>query len=268
MTVPYHFIVAGLPDIIFEDGQIDANFGAFLSDMKEMIPAEDAALLVNIGYSADNRNLIYLLMNKKEPVNRIGNFTEEELKEEIKNPDQIPDYMQEFLAAYDDKTDIIPNVSWENQLYWLFYDYATALDNRFLRDWFTFDMNIRNVLTAINCKRTSRNLEERLICRNEITDLLLKSSAPDFKLPTRLPWADDLFAIDFDDIAHSEEKLIQLKLQQIDDMAEPGLFNIETVLRIGIILSIAERWSLLDDKTGKKMLDKIIEELEEGFQAE
>ena len=268
MTVPYHYIIAGLPDIIFDENKIELSLGSFINEIKELIPGKDAFFLNYIGYPIDNKNLINSLLNEKKTLSQSGNFSVEELHDEIKNPDLVPEYMQEFLSAYGESVNIIPNLSWENQLNWLFYEDATSIDNSFLNEWFTFELNLRNILAAINCRKTKEPLEHHIICRNEVTDLLFKSNAPDFSLPAKVPWADELLTIDFNKIADSQEKLVSLRLQLLEEMAESELFRIETILRVGISLSIIERWNLLDDGTGKQMLDKIIKDLEASYQAE
>ncbi|MBU2643655.1 DUF2764 domain-containing protein [bacterium] len=268
MTIPYHYIVAGLPDIIFDEHKIELGLGAFINELLDQIPPVDARWLRYIGFPNDNKNLIALLTNQSDPLVLTGNFSEETLRAEIKNPDQVPEYMQVFIAAYQANSPLIQNLSWENQLNWLFYEAATAVENRFLREWFTFELDLRNILAALNCRRAKESLETHLIGRNEVTDLLFKSSAADFSLPARVPWADELLAIEFDHIPTSEEKLARFRLQQLEEMAEPEPFNIETVMGVGIALSIAERWSFLDDTTGAEMLQKIIQDLEQNVKAE
>ena len=268
MTVPYQYIVAGLPDIIFAEQKIDTRLHTLIKELKDQIPADDARLLSYVGYHIDNRNLLIKLLHKNDPILQFGNFSEEELEEEIKSPDLLPDYMQEYLAAYNDNTNIIQNMTWENQLYWLFFDHTSSLENRFLNEWFTFELNLRNILTAIKCRSSKIPFENHIICRNEVTALILKSNAPDFALPSKISWADDLFAIDFYSIAPSEEKLVRFRLQQLEDMAEPELFSIETIMQIAIALSLAERWDLLDTTAGKQRLEKIIDDLESSYKAE
>ncbi len=262
MTVPYQYIVAGLPDIILNEVKVDISLSSFIKDIQEQIPPKDATLLSYVGYPIDNRNLLIKLLHKNDPILQIGNFTEQELQEEIKSPDLLPDYMQEYLAAYNESTSIIPNLSWENQLYWLFHEHANLLENRFLKEWFSFELDLRNILTAIKCRTTKSPFEDHIICRNEVTALILKSNAPDFTLPSKVPWADDLLAIDFYSVDRSEEKLANFRLEQLEDMAEAELFSIETIIQTGIALSIKERWNLLDHTAGKKKLEKIINELE------
>jgi len=268
MTVPYHYIVAGLPDFILAEEKPEVSLGLYIREIREQIPACDVWLLNHIGFPIDNRNLLIKLLKKDDQILQTGNFTEEELAEEIKRPDLIPDYMQEYLAAYNENTNIIQNLSWENQLYWLFYDYMLQTENRFLREWFTFELNLRNILTAINCRKMKKPFESHIICRNEVTDLIFKSSAPDFTLPSKVPWADDVFAIDSYNVAKSEERLARFRLQQLEDMAEPELFSIETIMQVGISLTIIERWSLLDPVAGKEQLNNIINGLESSFKSE
>ncbi len=268
MTVPYHYIVAGLPDLFLDEGKPSLTLSSFIGEMKEQVPPEDVVYLGYLGYPIDNRNVIDLLLNEKGPIARCGNFAEEELQSELKNPDALPDYMQDFLAAFRENAAVVQNLSWENQLNWLFFENVTQVDNDFLREWFTFELNLGNVLAAINCRKTARPAEHHIVGRNEITDLLLKSSAPDFSLSSKLSWTDEVFSIDFNKIAESEKKLADFKLQVLDDIAGTELFSIDTILWFGIRLSIIERWGQLDEDAGRKRLDKIIEDLEASYQAE
>jgi hypothetical protein len=268
MAVPYQYIIAGLPDILFNEQKVDIRLHTFIKELRDQIPPEDASLLSYVGYPIDNRNLLIKLLNKNDPILQFGNFTEEELEEEIRSPDQLPEYMQEYLAAYNDNTTIIQNLSWENQLYWLFFEHTSFLENRFLNEWFTFELHLRNILTAIKCRSSKMPFDSHILCRNEVTALIFKSSAPDFTLPSKVHWADDLFAIDFYSIPASEEKLVRFRLQQLEDLAEPELFSIETIIQAGIALSLAERWDLLDAPAGKQKLEKIINDLESRYQAE
>lgn len=267
MTVPYEYIVASLPDIVFDEIKLEAGLHSFISELREQIPQKDTDLLSYVGYPIDNRNLLNILLHKQDPVLQVGNFAEEEIREEIRNPDQFPEYMQTFLSAHSDSMKIIQNLSWENQLYWLFYEHATELDNRFLRRWFTFEMDLRNILTAVKCRRTESPLEEHIIGRNEITDLIFKSNALDFGLPAKHHWTDELFTVDYHDVAKSEEWLVRFRLQHLEDLAEPGLFRIETILLTGFALTLAERWDMLDPGAGRARLEELINTLEAGSQA-
>lgn len=268
MTVPYQYIVAGLPDIIFDETKAIISLNAYIQEFADQISQKDQALLHCVGFPIDNKNLLSILLQKQETLRQFGNFTEEQLREELDHPDLLPEYLLEFLVAYKEGVELIPNFSWENQLQWVFYEAMDSVENQFLRNWFTFELNLRNILTALNCREEKLPFESHIIGNNEVTELIFKSSAPDFKLPSKVPWAEDLLAIDFSTIAPSEEKLARFRLQQLEDMSEPGLFNVNTVLRIGIALSIVERWQLLDEKTGKEMLDKIINDLESSYQDE
>ncbi|MCP4752860.1 MAG: DUF2764 family protein [Proteobacteria bacterium] len=268
MTVPYYYIVAGLPDVYLDEGKAGPTLGAFAEEMRELVPAADGYLLDYIGYPIDHRNLMNILLEKQEPFNDSGNFSDEELKKEIKNSDDIPEYMQVFLKAFKDNTQVVQNLSWENQLNWLFYESATSLENEFLSEWFTFELNFRNILAAINCRKANLQPDRHIICRNEVTDLLLKSNAPDFSLSSKLPWSDEVFSMDFDAIADSEKRLDEFRLQMLEEMSVPELFSLETILRLGIRLSIVERWDTLKAEIGKETLHKMIDDLENSYQVD
>lgn len=267
MTVPYEYLIAGLPDMFLEETKTEFSLGEFISDLAELVPAADATLLPYTALLIDNQNLISILQNTGVPFNRSGLFDEETLQDEIKNPDLAPSYMQDFITAYNENIQLFPGLSWENQLHWLFYEEVLALENTFLVDWFTFDLNLRNILAAINCRESGKQIDHHVIYQNEVTDLLLKSNAPDFSLGAKVSWSDQVFSMDLNEIADSESKLAEFRLERLDDIASFNLFSIDTILSFCIRLAVIERWGLLDDETGKQKLDQIIQDMETSYQA-
>jgi len=268
MTVPYQYLIAGLPDLFLEETKIPFSLGSFINEIAEMVPVKDAKLLPYTGHAIDNQNLIKLLLNTGEPFNESGIFDEETLQNEIKNPDLAPSYMQDFLTAYNDNIPLIQNLSWENQLAWFFYEEVFSLDNTFLLDWFNFEMNLRNILAAINCRETGKQIEHHIVYQNEVTDMLLKSNAPDFSLHSKVSWSDQVFSLDLSNVAESENQLAHFKLEILDNITSSNLFSIDTILSFCIRLAIIERWGLLDDETGKQKLDKMIHDMETSYQAQ
>ncbi|MBD3320141.1 MAG: DUF2764 family protein [Chitinivibrionales bacterium] len=272
MSRSYYYLVAGLPDIVMEGNKNVPTVGGFIDDTVPQIHGSDAELLKTLLLPIDNANLISLL-EKKGDFDDSGNFSREELEEEIKVPSIIPEYMQAFLEAHKEGRSIFSGLSPENQLTWLFYDRMASHGNSFVRDWFGFDCNLRNVLAGFNCRKAGKTdqasagtLQSSILCRNDVAELILKSNAPDFSLGAVFPAVERLLSLDDSNLLEYEKGIDMIRWDTCNELTTFSYFQIETILAFTIKLGIVERWLRLDPEEGKKKLEKLVAELVSGFQ--
>jgi hypothetical protein len=266
MARSYYYLVSGLPDIFLDEGKACPSLKEFIDDMAAQVSGDDAGLLRLLLFAFDNENLINLLEKKDREFNSYGNFSEEELAGEIKAGDSLPAYMVWFIEAFRESKSLFPNLSREDQLNWLFYDWLRESRNEFIREWFTFELDLRNLITGLNCRIYKRPLEANIICRNDVAELILKSNAPDFSLAPVFPWVERVLSLNRENLVEYEKSLDNLRWEFLNDLTIFSYFQIETIISYCIKLYMVERWNLLKPETGKEMFDRLVEELKSTFQ--
>ncbi|MBK9358466.1 MAG: DUF2764 family protein [Bacteroidales bacterium] len=97
----------------------------------------------------DNRNLLTLLLKENRPFLTNGVYQPEFMADEIKEPEFIRPYMKRFIESFRAETRLYPNLSYENELSTLWFEDLVATRNAFLRDWFTFELNLKNVCLCL-----------------------------------------------------------------------------------------------------------------------
>lgn len=270
MPRSYYYLVAGLPDIILDNTKKGLTLSSFIDDISEQIHEKDVPLLALFRLPFDNKNLINLLEKHEKEFDGRGNFSQDMLEEEIKQPDSLPDYMMTFLEAYKEEKLPFPELSLEDQLNWLFYDEVTGHENPFVKEWFSFDLDLRNVLAGLNCRKMAKNgeadfsLTKSIVCKNDVTELIHKSNAPDFSLSNQLPWIEKVVAMNTDDLVEFEKNIDTLRWEMLNELTTFTYFQIETVLAFVGKLEMVERWQKLDPETGKEKLEKLLNELKTG----
>jgi hypothetical protein len=270
MPRSYYYLVAGLPDIVLDNTKKGLTLDAFISDVSEQIHENDVSLLSLFRLPFDNKNLVNLLEKQEKKFDERGNFSQDILEQEIKQPDSLPFYMKTFLEAYKEEKLPFPELSFEDQLNWLFYDEATDHDNPFIRDWLIFDLDLRSVLAGLNCRKMARNREgdfslaQSIICKNDVTELIHKSNAPDFSLSNKLPWIEKVVSLNSDDLVEYEKSIDTLRWDILNELTIFTYFQIETILAFIVKLDMVERWQKLDPETGKEKLEKLLSELKTG----
>ncbi len=274
MSQNYYYLVAGLPDIIIDNTKKELSVTNFIAEVTEQVNPQDANLFSPLLLCYDNENLLTLLEKKDKEFDARGNFPREALEMEIKMPEKLPRYMHTFIEAYKEGKRLFTELSTEDQLNWLYYDEVTAHSNAFLQDWFTFDLDLRNVLAGLNSRKyaeDSDHAEETfsrqrsILCRNDVSELVLKSNAPDFSLASRFSWVEKLLAFNREDLVEYEKNVDTLRWDILDELTTFTYFQIETILAFCIKLGMVERWQKLEPEIGKEKLERLLADLESSY---
>jgi hypothetical protein len=274
MTRNYYYLVAGLPDIVLDGGKKALSVAQFVAETAPLVHPDDASLFELLRYAVDNGNLLAILEKREEDFDERGVFAKDELLEQVKVPDGLPRYMQAYVEAHAEGRAVFADCSPENQLTWLFYDEMCSHGNEFVRRWFTFERDLRNVSAAINCRHAAAQdqsreaaftLQRAIIGRNDVAETILKSNAPDFSLSSQLPWVERLLGLSRDNLVAYEKNVDTLRWDTLNDLTTFAYFQIETLLAFTIKLGMVERWQGLDEAEGTKRFERLVEELTSGF---
>ncbi len=263
----YYYLVAGLPDILQDQKKMPFTISEFREELAYHLHKEDFELVKLLFLHYDNTNLLNLLEKNKKTFIELGNFSQDHLEEEIREPATLPEYMQEFIHAFKNETPLFQSWSWENQLTWLYYKFLNTTGNEFLRNWFEFDLNVKNIFSAFNVRKYKLAREGVFIGDNDITEALKRSTLKDFGLSNDFPLMEKLMAFDEDlNSMEKERSLDMLRWDYLNELNTFHYFTIEVLLAFTIKLFMTERWLMLDPETGKKMFKQIISELETSYE--
>ncbi len=259
-------MVAGLQDIELDTHKLLLKQEDLKDYLSYELHKDDFALVEKLYLPYDNQNLLNILNKTDEPFNEKGNFSQELIEEQIKEPSVLPEYMIKFIKAFKEKEPLYPEMSSENELTYLFYNEMLTDDNDFIRWWHELQMNVRNILTGLNCRRYSLNPEHHIIGNNEIADSIRKSHAKDFGLSNKLDYAEEVISIGrTEDIQERELAIDKFNWNRLDEHIFFEYFTIERVLAFVLKTFMVERWLSIDKEQGREMFKKLIEELQKSY---
>lgn len=274
MAREYHCLVAGLPDMVFDDQKGILKLAEFKKMLEEELHPDDYLLVELIFLPYDNRNLLSFLKLKKQKVDELGNYHVDRYEDLILynftygfNEKPIREYLITFLKAFREGSPLFENISWENQLISLYYDSVLTCKNDFLRDWFEFDLNIKNVLTAITCRKMKYNPETEIIGDNLISRQLKNNTSKDFGLQADFPLIENILQISSEsNLLERERKLDLLRWDYLDEHTFFHYFTIEKILSYLIKLTILHRWMKLNPEMGKEMFNRMVSDIEKSYE--
>ena len=276
MTSNYYYLVAGLPELLLDEGKQRISCIDFLDEASEQLTVSDMRLLNALRLPFDNENLLSLLLKTGKPFDKKGAVEEEELASALKSPDSLPGYMQRFIDSYRENRSPVPGLTPADQLAWFFYEEMTAASDPLISEWYTFDRNLRNIVAGLNCRRGLAHLEALgtdrekpaaavVIGRDDVAEAVMRSNAPDFGLTAMLPWADRLVSLSRGSAGEFEKGVDTVRWDMLNEMTTGFYFSAEAVFAFFIKLTIVERWMALDPETGRARFDRLIDELKASY---
>lgn len=263
----YYCLVAGLREYTLEADNKGFNAREVIDEISEELNKGDRhSLELFYGYY-DIENIIGLKASRSR-FNPLGNFSREELEQQIAQPTTLPQYMTDVLRAYADPEgeeaeSIDVSLPIERNLYAAYYKTCAESGCRYVREWAAFDRTLRNVCAAYAARRKGQEVEGVVVGNDDITEALARSSASDFGLKGELDYLDEVMAAvaDEQNIVEKERKIDRIRWSMSDTLAEKDYFNINTILSYLSKLNIVQRWFALDERVGRAMYDELIASL-------
>lgn len=282
MDSNYYYILSFLPEYHWADIHGHEHFdyeplSSLFDEVMDVLSEKDQVLMRYIKYPVDNENLINLLRHKSAQFHfahhfaQGGNYSREQLQYEITAMDSLPLYLHHFLEAlndyHPDELEFI-NIDY---LHHLFYEEVTQLGNSFLSNWFKFERDLENILTAIECRKHGEFVEKRetfrigqktgprLMGSYDVTESILHSKSLDFSLSGILPWVARVLEFDSSHPLQYEKDIIRLKLDMLDELVKSRDFGLDMVLAYMIRLNLFIRWGNFKAEKGQDIFQGILE---------
>jgi hypothetical protein len=266
----YYCLIAGLPDLLFGENKSGLNSLSFRNEMEHQLHPADYELVKLLFLPFDNENLVNILFKQNKSFNRLGNLPKNVLENHMENPAELPDYMIQYLKWIGEQETRELNLQFQNKLQSMFYEFVLQERNTFLRNWFKFDLDIKNVLTAFVCRRFKYDVKKQIILlktNTTVNSLLTNKQLKHELFEDELPFSEQIFRVAESNKSpiEKEKTIDQIRWNYLDEVTFFNYITIEKILSFTIKLNITERWIKLDQKTGKKLLDKLINELKTSY---
>lgn len=264
----YYSLVAGLKEYTLDADTKGFDARAIVGEILDGVTAEDARQ-VRLLYGYYDCENIASLRAGRSAHNPLGNFTREELEEELKAPRRLSAAMARVLRAYadpegEDAEEVDTAQRFEAALFGAYYAVCSRAGSRFLREWSAFDRNLRNVTAAVTARAAGRAIGEVTVGGGDVVEQLERSSAADFGLRGELPYIDGVIAAVNDEanLVEKEHKVDLIRWGEAVELATFDYFDIDAILSYLCRVNIVARWTQLDAARGREMFARLVAELD------
>lgn len=270
----YYCLVAELPEVSFDGTSPAFSVSRFREEVYPLLSSADARLVDLFFLSQDNANILEILRKGEEAViEQQGCYTQSELLEIIasaKNGDTpikgVPGYIYDFIEFYTGNENGA-NILWEDVMNTRYYNHATKCTNRFIAGWFTFNLDVNNVLAAMAARKYRMNVADVVVGEGSVAEALRTSGARDFGLAGTFEPIEELQRLcENNKLQEREHQLDELRWRWLDDNSIFNYFTVERLFVFLVKLSIVERWAKLDAEKGMERYKAIIADLKSGME--
>ncbi len=177
----------------------------------------------------------------------------EEIRRDLSEKDSA---LVDFLLRGFDGKELMPD----------FYAEALKQKNRFLREYFRFDLNLRNAKVRYLNRQLGRDADLDVMTgmgTDEDTDLdidLRRFSGGEFEEEPKVA-----FVLGQEDLLTRERGLDDILWAKIDALTTFHYFDITAVLGYIAKLHIVDRWLSLDEEAGRELFHKLVKEVKGTF---
>ena len=175
------------------------------------------------------------------------------------------DYVEEIVSLCSKKDneliDFLLSGYMDENLNEDFYTKALTHKNRFISEYFRFDLNVRNAKVTYLNKALDRPAGKDVLTFSEdAPEAVLMAVEAEFEE------ADDLETIlNSNDILTRERGIDDLVWYKISNLTTFNYFDIEVILGFIAKLNIVARWYKLDEQTGREMFKRLVDEVRGTF---
>lgn len=271
----YYCLIAGLPDLSPEDAKVPIPLAELREYIAESVSAKDMELINLYFLKYDNENLLSYLNNPEAALNPLGILTDKDFEDiirinrESEKPSypNMPPYFVPFLQAHLEEKEAFPGLSKEDQLATLYYSFACVSSNDFVRDFFSFMLNVKNIIIGFQSRKFGFDLAQTIVGDNDIAKIIRNSTTKDLGLTGELEYTEDVSRLaEESNILERELKLDKLIWNYLEEQTFFNYFTIERVFAYLIRTDILDRWEKVRKENGEDVFRQTIGSLKGTYQ--
>lgn len=268
----YYTLVAGLKDYFLDSDTKGFDAPAIIEEVKEGVSGRDRKAVELLYAYYDIENIVAMRAGRSQ-FSALGNYTREELEEQLASPTELPKWMGHVIEVYnsldkessevDIDDDMNTEVALERNLFAAYYKECARSKAKFMRDWADFDRTLRNVSAAFAARRRNMSPGDVTVGEGDIVTSLSRSSAADFGLKGEVEYIDRIMAAiaDNGNLIEKEQRVDAIRWETAEELTSMSYFDINYLLGYLVRINIIYRWATLDPERGREMLQRLIDSL-------
>lgn len=259
----YFYLISSLPDLELDSQKKLPSLTEFLDFCESQLSEKEFLELKKIFIFNDILNVVKSNSGNSSAYIYPAYYTRETFLENLKDTDDFFPFLSTYFSNKKAGKRDYPELQETDELFALFYENLETLSkNRFITDYFRFELDLRNTLTFLNMKKNNMDFKEYLVPFGDSYERLSKTMNVENSLPDIEVIVD---SVNEGNIISTELTVDQVRWSWLDNEVGNDYFSFKFIVAYAIKLLSVERWHKLTDVSGKNMLDKLINKIKAGI---
>lgn len=256
----YYFLASLLPPL--EIGHVPAlGFKELKVLLETNLTAPDKVYVRKLLRLIDLENLRAYWA--KEPFDPRGNVQEDQMEQALLNVqwpvgEEFPYYLQDFLSKYHSVEDRLVHFP---LLMTLFFEYEIENEKGFIREFFTFQREMRLVMLGFRAKKLGRQVAAELqyedVSDPIVAQILAQKDAKTYEPPFEYNELKPIFEEFSESPLELYKAIYTYQFNHIIELWGGEIFTLDRILNYLARLILVERWLELDIQKGIQVVDMI-----------
>ena len=138
--------------------------------------------------------------------------------------------------------------------------------NRFVRDWFSFNQDMNNILVAAICRKHGFDVKQQIVGEGEVAETLrTHASQKDFGLNELMGDYQAFLALaQIENLMDREKAQDAIRFEWLQERTQFDFFSSEMVFAYYLEAVMLHRWSILTIEEGEKIFRDMVSEMKRG----
>lgn len=259
MNKDYYYLISSVPELLLGEQQ-KHPFQGFLDFCREELTPDDYSALKKFFLFNDFQNIINY-KTEEDPFLSPSFYSRETIVESQNDPDLFFPFISDFLFDLLNDKRKHKELQAEDELLWNFYDHIDEVADGFIKEYFLFELHLRNLCTALSHRTLSLEYKKIIIPGDYISEQMAHSSAPDFGLGGEIGVLEPL--LDMFGKAEPleiEKEIERIRWKWLDEALGYHIFSNNAVFANAVKINSVERWLKMKPEVGRELLNELIEQ--------
>ncbi|RLD27934.1 MAG: hypothetical protein DRI70_04105 [Bacteroidetes bacterium] len=267
----YHYLVAGLPDLSFEEQKQPISFLEFYEELENQLHPSDYEQVRLVLLIYDNKNLISFLKTGETDYQFAGNYDAETFRDQVEKlsailpeKDIVPGYMVDLIKNHYDDESVTDSGIYEKILAEGYYNHVMKTGTPFLKKMTEFDYNMSNLLVTLQTGKYNLFQKEIIVGDNYLANYLKRVGGKNVVPDSEFEFFNEIMGYAGNQsYTEAERRYDMLRWKIIDEAIFFEMFSNDWLLGYLLKLFIIRRWASLDHDSGEQNLRKMIAYIKE-----
>jgi len=256
----YYFLASSLAELSldFTERSDGSPLEALMTRLEDELHPQDYDSAKRLFLFNDLKNAV-AFKKMDDPFAEPSYFSREEILDAAGGNESLAPYLDTYFENRRAGVRLYPDLPEIDELSVLLYEHVDTFTSRFVRDYFTFELNLRNAAIAVNMQQNGFPYQNRLLPLGGAYEQIIQGAPPDFGLTGDFPFVEKLIKeYRGQDLTAQERAVTEIRWHWLEERIGADFFSSQAIFAYVLRLAEIDRWQRMSEVAGDEILGELL----------